>query len=863
MKKLYFLSAFAICSLLYFSAQQDATDISKSGRFQFEPHEDAKELKPNDHWYNVRAYPFGFDQEEYVQRFVEVQHLALDNASDRAIELSLQWQQEGPGNIGGRFNCLAMSPTDNDIIYAGAANGGIFKTSNGGTTWDPIFDDYAYLAIAEIELDPNDENTVWVGTGDKNFGGGSHLGNGLYKSADAGSTWNHIGLETTGIVTEIAIDPTNSDRIFVSTLGNTYEKTTDRGIYRTTDGGSTWQNVLFISDSSGVIDMVMDPSNPDILYATGFNRINLPFQAKTDGPDANIYKTTDGGNNWVELTNGLPPGDHSRIGLAISNVDPNTLYASYTDANSEDILDIYKTTDGGANWTALNVHTAGAQPLPTDAQGGFGWYFGEVYLNPYDNNQLIVPGVDMFRSQDGGTNWVMNVPPWYDYIVHADKHAILFLDAQSYIIATDGGLYKTTDNGASWTDIENIPVTQFYHIATDPVNTVIYGGGAQDNGCMRGNASIFNSWERLWGGDGFRMKFLELDPDGYYFESQNGGIVYYNYATFDYYDLQIPDADMDDRTNWDTPYIVDEPNAQLYAGSAHVQEIQGSPFGFYQTISPDLTKVGVGGAIGVDRYHTITEIAQPHDDQDKLWVGTSDGLIWRGDFNGSTWDWTDVTGTLPDRYCTAIHCSPEDNGSVYVAFSGYKFNEEVSYLYKSDDNGATWTDISGNLPGITVNDIEVVPNYFEDWIFAALDGGVYFTSDGGVNWDYLGTDMPFATVTELEIDYDNEKLVAGTYSRSMWTYDISWIDYLNGGNPGVGINEQENVVEFFPNPAEDLVYFKGIEGNEIQLYDLNGKMVLNKKFISSNGYGQLNIADLPSGVYTFNANGQTGKVIKK
>ena len=246
---------------------------------ELKPEGEVKSPQPNNQWVDIRSYPTSFDQEQYVQRITELKNEVL-LPNTKAIELGLSWLPEGPGNIGGRFNCLAMSPTDQNIIYAGAANGGIFKTINGGASWDPIFDDNAYLAIGDIELDPNDENTIFVGTGDKNFGGGSHLGNGVYKSTDAGLNWTQIGLEQTAIITEVIIDPTNSDRIFVSTLGNTYEKTTERGVYRTSDGGSTWQNVLFISDSSGVIDMVMDPSNSDILYATGYNRINLPFQAK-------------------------------------------------------------------------------------------------------------------------------------------------------------------------------------------------------------------------------------------------------------------------------------------------------------------------------------------------------------------------------------------------------------------------------------------------------------------------------------------------------------------------------------------------------------------------------------------------------
>lgn len=822
---------------------------------QGEPFEESKSLDPNNLWHDIRSYPSTFDQGQYVQRLQEVAFDA-QNPDFKAPDLNLSWQQEGPGNIGGRFNALAISPTDQNIIYAGSANGGIFKTTDGGTTWNPIFDDHAYLAIGEIELDPNDENTVYVGTGDKNFGGGSHLGNGVYRSTDAGATWTQIGLEETAIITEIAVDPTNSNRIFVSTLGNTYEKTPDnRGVYRTTDGGASWQNVLFISDSSGVIDMVMDPTNSDILYATGFNRINLPFQAKVTGPDAQIYKTIDGGDNWSVLTNGLPSGDQSRIGLAISNVSPSTLYASYT-GTSLDIVDIYKTTDAGATWAPLNVHAGG---LPTSAQGGFGWYFGEVYLNPYDNAQLMVPGVDMFKSQDGGSTWSQNVPNWWDYTVHADKHAIIYLSATSYIIATDGGLYKTTDNGNSWTDIENIPVTQFYHIDVDKLNPGLYGGGAQDNGSMSGNASLFNLWERLYGGDGFRISFLENDPGGAYYETQNGGLTYQNSITFDVQDVS-PNINTPDRVAWDMPYFINEGTSELFVGSSEIHQMDGAPYGFYNSISPDLTRVPMGPIVGQEKRHFISEIDVPLGDDDKMYVGTSDGLMWRGDRVGLSWNWTDITGTLPDRYVTAVRSSPNFANTVYVGMSGYKYNEEVSYLYKSTDDGTSWVDISANLPGITVNDILIVAGYDDDYLFAALDGGVYFTEDGGLNWNYVGTDLPLATISELDIDLDNKKLIAGTYSRSMWSYDVSWMD--QAVDPSSLAENKEGDLQFYPNPVEELVYFQSENADLIELYDMNGNLVLTKKVVSIGTIQQVNLGSLASGKYLVKVGNHTGRLVK-
>ncbi|MEZ4922673.1 MAG: T9SS type A sorting domain-containing protein, partial [Crocinitomicaceae bacterium] len=565
---------------------------------------------------------------------------------------------------------------------------------------------------------------------------------------------------------------------------------------------------------------------------------------------------TDGGNNWTELTTGLPTTEESRIGLAISNSSPNTLYAIYTDGITLDVKDIYKTTNGGTSWTAMNVAGAG---LPA-VQGGFGWYFGEVYLNPYNNNQLIVPGVDMWMSNDGGLNWAQNVPDWWTYDVHADKHAILFLGPTSYIIATDGGLYKTTDNGATWTDIENIPVTQFYHIDADPLNPGLYGGGAQDNGTMQGNASVFNMWEKLAGGDGFRLTYLEDDPGGIYYETQNGNLNYANLITWDWYDVS-PTVNSPDRVNWDMPYHINETDAELFAGTAEMMMMEAAPFGSYVSISGDLTKVGLGTSIGDDKYHTITEIDQSKFDSDKLYVGTSDGLMWRGDRTGTIWNWTNITGTLPDRYVTAVRVSPNYNNTIYVGMSGYKYNEEVSYLYKSDNNGVTWTDISGNLPGITVNDILVVEGQEDTVLFAALDGGVYYTEDSGINWDYMGTNIPFATISELAMDETNQKLIAGTYSRSMYSYDVSWVGVVEP--PTTGIKETSQEVKFYPNPVHDLVYFQDMDAEYLDLYNTNGERVVHKKILNTGQYCQVNIAELPAGVYIFKSGNYTGKVVKE
>ena len=815
--------------------------------------DEVKNPFPNDKWMQQRSYPNGFNKTLFVKKMDELKTTRYANAQSKAVDLTLPWLLEGPGNIGGRFNVLKQHPTSSNTIFAGAANGGIFKTTNGGNTWNPIFDDLAYMAIGAIEFNPTNPNIMYVGTGDRNFGGGSHIGNGVYKTTDGGNTWSPSGLDQTGIVTKVIVDPATPNTVYAATLGNTYEKTNDRGVYKSTDGGATWNNILFISDSSGVIDMVMDPTNPNVLYASGYNRLNTFLSHRVYGPAAKVFKSTDGGATWNVLTGGLPTTDESRIGLTIDPSNSNTVYALYVGTNL-DIKDVYKSTDAGANWSPMNVHAAG---VPTDMMGNFGWYFGAIYVNPYNSNNLIIGGVDMFQTTDGGLNWSQNVPNWWTYDVHADKHDVLFLDATSYIIATDGGLYKTTDSGNNWNDIENIPVTQFYHIAVDPLNIGTYGGGAQDNGTSEGNATAINAWQKLYGGDGFRLTYLKNDLGAKIYQTQNGNIIWED-AGFNTTDVS-PIVNSPDRTDWDTPYFINEETGELFVGTSKMQMMANAPYGTYTDISGDLTKVGLGQPNGQDRYHAIVEISGVDGNNDMIFAGTNDGLVWRGDRNGSTWDWTNVTGTLPDRYVTEIKSSTNPDGAIYVCFSGYTNNDYSSYIYKTTDFGATWTDISGNLPNMPINDIEIPQGQYDDYLFAALDGGVYFTQDGGVNWDYVGVNLPLVTISDMEIDYVNQKLIAGTFSRSMFSYDISWIDNLGTDFTGVQTNKQVEL-NVYPNPVVNQLIIKTSEKGNFNLYNANGKLVMNKTI--SNNITELNVSQLPKGVYFYQLNNAKGKLIK-
>ena len=815
--------------------------------------DESKSPFPNDLWYEIRSYPDGFDQTLFQEQMEIIKTDAQYVSQDRSVDLTLPWVEEGPGNIGGRFNVIQQCPHNSDVMYAGAAQGGLFKTTDNGQTWEPIFDDVAYLAISAIAIHPSNDSILYVGTGDKNFGGGSRLGDGVYRSIDAGNTWLQIGLEQTGIITEVLIHPDHPDTLFVSTLGNTYEKTNDRGLYKTTDGGQNWNNILFLSDSSGIIDMAMDPVNPDILYATGFNRLNLLERSISRGPESDIYKTTDGGQTWNQLTNGLPATEESRVGISIAESDPNILYAVYIAGQDRSMKDIYKSTDGGTNWVALDAALNGVDPAVVRT---FGWYFGEIFVNPYNSDHVLMPGVDMFQTLDGGASWSQNVPDWWTYEVHADKHDVLFLDSTSYIIATDGGLYKTTDNGDHWVDIENIPVTQFYHIAVDPLNYDIYGGGAQDNGTMSGNASLFNNWERLYGGDGFRMNYLVQDPGAMYVETQRGNIVYLDANQFPI-DVS-PNLSVSDRTGWDTPYIINEDDQELYVGSSRINLMEGAPFGSHQLISGDLTKF----PLGPSSRPIISEIEQSTQNSNVMMVGTSDGLIWRGDRDQSgNWTFTDVTApNLPDRYVTGVKSAP-NSSNFYICYSGYTRNDNSSYIYRSSDLGQTWEDISGDLPDVGINDICIVPNQGDNYLFVAVDGGVYFSENAGLNWNYVGTDLPFVTARELRIDPETEKLICGTYSRSMYSYDISWIPNLYINPVSVTEHEASDLL-IYPNPAAETINVKMSEEGTLKIFDLQGQLIQSHDLFENN-LKIISLSDMESGVYLYQFNDSKGKFVKQ
>ncbi|MBK6931395.1 MAG: T9SS type A sorting domain-containing protein [Saprospirales bacterium] len=660
------------------------------------------------------------------------------------------WTLQGPGNVAGRVNTLAIHPDNEDIVLAGFSAGGIFKTTNGGMSWTPVFDANLDLSIGDITFDPNNPDIVYAGTGDPNMPAIVFNGNGVYKSVDGGETWSYLGLSQEGILSKVLVDPSNSSILYVSAMGNPYVRDANRGVFKSTDGGLSWQKILFVSNQAGASDLVMHPSDPQILYASFWDRIRNNQESIIHGPNARIYKTTNGGATWVPLDGGLPTGIMGRTGLAISQQNPDKLYAVYIDSLATP-GGLFKTEDGGLSWTSLNILAL------EDACGNFGWYFGKIRLNPVNDEELYFLGIVLWRKAAGSTQWQVAANS------HADIHDLQFTASGRRYLGCDGGVYRNNSGQMAWIKSNNLPTTQFYHTSFNLHEPDNYYAGAQDNGIRKGNGNLYNGWASVFPADGFRCAFHPDDPNTFWVETQNGEI----HKTTDggnTWQFGTPCLGTSDRCNWDLPYFMSPHQAgRLYAGTYRVYFAEnGSGWG---VISEDLTD----GVIFGNRFHTISCLDESPVQAGKLLAGTSDGNVWRREPAGS---WFNITAGLPNRYVTAVIASPSLPNRLFVTHSGFRDNEYIPHIHRSDNNGTTWTDISASMPNIPVNDLYVLPGHADSVLFAATDAGVCFSLNSGGQWQRLGISMPFVPVFDLERNPVRNELLAATYARGLWTFPI-------------------------------------------------------------------------------------------
>ena len=700
---------------------------------------------PDDHW-----DPNEVDAAEREARL----HAEQQMTHSRVVEG--EWTQHGPLNLSGRLNLIhedQLSLTNR--LYAGAAGGGLWMSENGGNSWQSLTEDFDHLAIGSLAFDPESSDVVYLGTGDPQISGHPRIGGGIYKSTDAGTTWTHLGLTETRIVSRIEVDPFNPNVVFAATMGNPGIPGPDRGLYRSTDAGTTWEQVLFVGDSVGINDVRISTNSGTIL-ASAWHRIRTSTVSDLVSSDNRLYRSLDGGDTWEVLPNPWGEEERCRIGIEESQ----GRFVVHPVGADQQFSNLYRTGDDGNTWAELVPDGA----MPDGVLGGFGWYFSKVRINPWNFDDITVLGVELWNTLDGGATWERMGPEWWTYEVHADKHDLQWVGPNELVLATDGGAYRSTDHGATWADIEALPVGQFYHVTHIPQAPGWYTAGAQDNGTTTGNVTVVNSWSRDRGGDGFTAL--------YHPENDALRVATVQYGNFAYsltdWDEEPNWNDMtegiasEDRKGWDSPILFHpaEPSV-AWCATERVYRMVDAPFGIWEPRSPDLT---LGEEQGLS-FRVVTTLSGSPFNADWIAAGTSDGQVWFSVNSGSSW--VSMSEGLPQRQVTDVAFDPFHPDSITVTLNGYKDAVYTPHVYRAA-LGGEWHDVTGDLPDHPANDWRALND--STWVIAT-DFGVYHTENWGGHWERVG-DMPFIPVFELDVDTAGSQLVAATFARSIQTFPL-------------------------------------------------------------------------------------------
>jgi len=741
--------------------------------------------QPNDWFHIQRAWPaHDIPAGAWANALAEARTLtAVPLRSSGAAS----WAASGPTNVGGRITAIAVDPADAARLWIGAADGGVFRSTNGGDTWVPLLDDFGGLSIGALAHHPTQGGVLLAGTGEANASGDSYDGIGILKTTDGGDTWTVAGLPASQRIGRIAWNPVDTDVIHVAVSGGLFSKGNDRGMYRSTDGGLSWHQTLFVSDSTSAIDVALDPSNPDRVFAAFWERLRGPDRRSVAGPTSGIWRSTNGGDTWIPLTSGLPTGSGTgRIGLAVAASNPQIVYAIYADTPGY-FDGVYKTTNGGTSWFRVD----NGSDL-SSLYSSFGWYFGNIRVATTDPNELYALGVDLFRSRTGGSSWteVTNGQ-------HVDQHA-LWIDpanVQHVYSGNDGGFYVSSNRGGSWTKKNTLPITQFYAITVDAQLPYRIYGGTQDNSTPRTLTGALDDWDTLIGGDGFTVAVDPTNSDVIYGEYQNGGFQKSTNGGSSF-SSALNGVSSSDRRNWHTPFVMD-PNDHLtlYYGTYRVYRTTNGAAS-WSAISPDLTDGPSGGNL---TFGTLTSLAVAPSAPNTIYAGSDDGNVHVTTNGGGSW--AEIDAGLPVRYVTRVAVDPGDDAVAYVTFSGYRMDEFLPHVFRTTDHGASWTDISVNLPQAPVNDIVPDPQD-PDRLYVATDVGVYVANVPGGAWQPLGSGLPLGVVADLELHDGTRTLVAGTHGRSSYKLDLAAAAV---GAPVVdgtdARTDEPRLAAPFPNPA--------------------------------------------------------------
>jgi photosystem II stability/assembly factor-like uncharacterized protein len=694
----------------------------------------------------------------------------------------LKFRSIGPAVTSGRVIAFAVDPNDRAKYYVAVASGGVWKTVNAGTTFTPVFENEGSFSIGAIALDPKNSSTVWVGTGERNSQRSVAYGDGVYKSEDGGKSWKNMGLKTSEHIGRIAIDPRNSNIVFVAAQGPLWSAGGERGLYKTIDGGKTWKAVITISENTGVNEVHIDPENPDTMYASSWQRRRHFYTLINGGPESAIYKSTDGGETWAKVRSGLPPGDLGRIGLSISPANTNVIYAT---VEASGILGgVFRSNDRGATWERTS---------PSIAQG---MYWGQIIADPKNVDRVYIPNVIFQVSDDAGRTQ----RPLGERLKHVDNHTI-WIDPNNtdyYLVGCDGGVYESFDRGANWNFKANLPVAQFYDVAVDtavPFYNVY--GGTQDNNSLggpaktRNTAGIVNSdWIATNGGDGFKSQVDPTDPNIIYAESQNGGLVRFDKRNGERVGIAPIEGKgiESQRYNWDSPFIISpHSNTRLYfAGhKLYKTDNRGDDWkvisgdlsrGLDRNALPVMGKIWGPDAVGKNQstalYGNASAVSESPKKAGLIYVGTDDGLIQVTENDGQTWRKIDKFPGVPDNsYVARIIASNYDAATVYALFNNHQNGDFKPYILKSTDTGKTWTSIASNLP-VRGSLYAIAEDHVDqNLLFVGTEFGLFFTADGGAKWVQLKGGLPVIAVRDIAIQKTENDLVLATFGRGFYVLD--------------------------------------------------------------------------------------------
>lgn len=759
------------------------------------------------------------------------------NIPQQVVE-SIAFREIGPTRQGGRYVDFAVVERAPKVIYAATASGGLWKTINNGQSWKPIFDNEAVISLGAVAVDQRDTSIVWLGSGEANNSRSSYWGDGIYKSTDGGQNWENMGLPESHHIGRVLIDPNNSNVVYVAALGHLYSENPERGLYKTTNGGQSWDKVLEIQREDGkyigVVDVAMSPDDPNTLIAAAYDKIRRPWTFNEGGEGSAIYKSTDGGKNWKKISNGLPGGFLGRIGVAYAPGNANVVYANIENVNVEGIstaerrrmlevgiplgrgqrvtgTEMYRSDDGGETWRKIS-------PDGEDVGGYPSYYYQQVRVDPNDEDHVYVLGIRVWETKDGGDTWGQ------PFRFGGDNHAMWIdpADAKHMLLGYDHGMGITYDAGDTWYHPDEIPLSQFYAVDVDMAYPYNVYGGLQDNGSVRGPSTSkdgrpmpFEVWQRVGGGDGMYNVPDKSNNRYLYNESQFGPLRRLDMETGESASIRYT-GDKEMRWNWNAPIIVSAHNTNViyHAGSKVVKSTYRGEN--WTEISPDLSnndpvkRDGTGNI----QYGTITTLEESPLDPDELWAGTDDGNVHVTTDGGKNWmNLNDYIPNNPKYWVTRVEASAHFPGTAYVSYNGMRRDDFTAYLYKTTDYGKTWTSIAAGIPDGGVNVIRE-DHKNPNLLFVGTELGTFASIDGGKNWTKFMTNMPTNPAYDMVIHPRENELVVATHGRGIFIADISPLQGMDATSmkAGVTLFDIQPAVQWMSGPPQPVSAFTNFGG---------------------------------------------------